>query len=260
MFNTQQFEDILATSWLGRSLFYYPELESTNSHAKTIGKVNALHGSLVLTDYQTKGRGQYNRQWETNPEENLTFSLIFEPKNEQRLTILTLSCALAIAEVCGEQIDSKLSIKWPNDVLFNGKKLAGLLTEAIFNGNITERVIVGIGININQSIFESSLKDSAISLSAITEKEYSREQLLARILTRIEYYYRLWVTRDINLIRGINKALSGFGTWVSISIDGTERKGKYKFLGINENGSLIVLNKELEVDTFSYEQVRIKHD
>lgn len=260
MFNTQHFEDSLATSWLGRSFFYFQELDSTNTYAKEMSRVDTLHGTLILADSQTNGRGQNSRAWEANPQENLTFSLVFEPSNQHRLTILTLSCALAIADVCGDQVNSRFNLKWPNDVLFNGKKLSGLLTEAIFNGNVVERVIVGIGINVNQSSFGDSLIDSATSLHQITKKQYSRERLLARILTRIEYYYRLWDTRDIDLIRTINKTLLGFGSWTSINVNGTEKEGKYKFLGVNENGSLIVLNKEFEVDTFSYEQVRIKVD
>ncbi|GAB5410862.1 MAG: hypothetical protein BalsKO_32270 [Balneolaceae bacterium] len=260
MFNTQHFEDSLATSWLGRSFFYFPELGSTNTYAKVMSRVDTLHGSLIFADSQTKGRGQYNREWEANPQENLTFSLIFEPSSQQRLTILTLACALAIADICGDHARLPINLKWPNDVLCEGKKLAGLLTEAIYNGNVIERVIVGIGINVNQSDFDDALKGSATSLYQLTQKNYSRERLLASILVRIEYYYRLWDRKDIDLIRTINKTLLGFGSWAKINVNGAEKEGKYKFLGVNENGSLIVLNKELEVDTFSYEQVRIQLD
>lgn len=260
MFNTQHFEDVLATSWLGRSFFYFPELGSTNTYAKSMSRIDSLHGTLILADSQTNGRGQHNNHWETTPNQNLTFSLVFEPINQQRLTILTLACALAVTDVCGEQACSTFDLKWPNDVLFKGKKIGGLLTEAIFNGNIIDRVIVGIGVNVNQSVFDDSLKESATSLIQITEKKYSRERLLARILTRIEYYYRLWDSRDIDMIRSINKTLLGFGTWATIYVNGEKREGKYKFLGVNENGELVVLNKELEVDTFSYEQVRIQID
>lgn len=223
-----------------------------------MSRVDTLHGSLVLADSQTDGRGQYNKEWKANPQENLTFSLIFEPNSQQRLTILTLACALAVADVCGEHVRSSFDLKWPNDVLFKGRKLAGLLTEAIYNGNVLERVIVGIGINVNQSTFDETVKNSAISLFQITKKNYSRERLLAGILIRIEYYYRLWDKRDIDLIRTINKTLLGFGSWTTINVNGVEKEGKFKFLGVNENGSLLVLNKELEVDTFSYEQVRIQ--
>lgn len=260
MFTTQHFEEALTTSWLGRSFFYFPELGSTNSYAKSMSRIDTLHGTLILTDAQTSGRGQHDRNWEADPEENLTFSLVFEPSNQQRLTTLTLACALAVADVCGEQSAAQIDLKWPNDVLCEGKKLSGLLTEAIFNGSVLERVVVGIGINVNQTTFREPLSKSATSLSSISKKRYSRERLLARILTRIEFYYRLWDNRDINLLHTINKTLLGFGTWANINVNGLDLEGKYKFLGINENGALVVLNKDLEVNTFSYEQVRIKPD
>ncbi len=260
MFNTQHFEENLATSWLGRSFFYFPELDSTNSYAKSMSRIDTLHGTLILADSQTSGRGQYERNWQALPLENLTFSLVFEPSNHSRLTILTLACALAVSDVCGEQLKTRLDLKWPNDVLFEGKKLSGLLTEAIYNGNVLDRVIIGIGINVNQTEFNTDLENTAISLNSIDGKRFSRERLLARILSKIEYYYRLWEVHDIDLVRTINKAMLGYGTWAKLNVNGLDRDGTFKFLGVNENGALVVLNKDLEVDTFSYEQVRIKVD
>lgn len=225
-----------------------------------MSRIEALHGALIISDAQSAGRGQHQRTWQSEAGENLTFSLVFEPSNQHRLTILTLACALAVADVCGEQAKSSLDLKWPNDVLFKGKKLSGLLTEAIFNGDLLERVVIGIGINVNQETFTEDLASSAISLRSITAKEYSRELLLARILTKIEFYYRLWESRDIDLIRTINKAMLGYGSWTKINVNGRDKEGTFKFLGVNENGALVVLNKDLEVDTFSYEQVRIRID
>lgn len=220
-------------------------------------KLDTLHGSLILADNQMGGRGQHNRTWKAIPNENLTFSLILEPSGKAPLAILTLACALAIVDVCGEKTKHELSLKWPNDVLFKEKKLSGLLTEAIFNGTKLDRVIIGIGINVNQDSFDSELAHSATSLVLISKKEHSREELLAQILTRLEYYYRLWSKKDIGLLKSINQSLTGYGSWVKINVNGEDIEGSYKFLGINENGELVVLNKELEVDTFSYEQIRI---
>lgn len=222
-----------------------------------MSRVGSLHGTLILADHQLQGRGQYQRAWEADPSENLTFSLIFEPKDQKRLTVLTLACTLAVADVCGEQIGSELKIKWPNDVLYKNKKVCGILTEAIYNGSVLDRVIVGIGININQAFFSDELSNKATSLSIINKKKYSREQILASVLTKIEYYYRFWEFNDVDLVRNINNKFLGFGKWVRVSVNEDVLTGKYKFLGVNENGALVVLNKELKVDTFSYEQVRI---
>ena len=161
-----------------------------------MSRVDTLHGALILADAQSQGRGQYTRNWESNAAENLTFSLVFEPNNQQRLTILTLACALAVADVCANQTKSQVNLKWPNDVLCSSKKLSGLLTETIFNGNVLERVVVGIGINVNQLVFSEELAQTATSLSIITKKKYSREKVLSLVLSKIEFYYRLWSKRD----------------------------------------------------------------
>lgn len=260
MFDIKLFEQYLATSWLGRSFFYFPELDSTNLYAKSMDRVDTLHGALIVADSQSKGRGQYSRNWESTPEENLTFSLVFEPSNQFRLTILTLACALAVSDVCAHLTKKSFSLKWPNDILFESKKISGLLTEAIYNGNVIDRVVIGIGININQKEFSEELEKSATSLGIITDKVHSREKILCLILSKIEFYYRLWSKRDIELIKTINKSLIGYGEWVNVEINDCKEEGKYKFLGVNENGALVLLNKELEVNTFSYEQVRIKLD
>lgn len=257
MFDTQLFKDNLNTSWLGHNFFYFEELGSTNTHAKSINKADTLQGSLVLADQQSKGRGQYEREWESAPGENLTFSLILEPGSADRLTILTLAFSLAVADVCEVQLKLPANLKWPNDILVEGKKIGGLLTEAIFNGSIMERLIIGIGLNVNQKRFSPELEKNATSLSILTKEDYSREKLLATILTKAEFYYRLWLKKDVELIKSINKRLIGYGSWVKLDINGCEKEGEFKFLGINENGALVVLNKDLEVDTFSYEQIRI---
>ena len=225
-----------------------------------MSRIDTLHGTLIIADSQKTGRGQYQREWQSEQGENLTFSLVFEPSNQYRLTILTLACALAVADVCEDQAKFKFDLKWPNDVLFEGKKLCGLLTEAIYNGNLIDRVIIGIGLNVNQAAFNEELKESAVSLVSITKQRITRERLLALILSKIEYYYRLWETHNIDLVRTINKAMLGYGSWAKLNVNGCDREGTFKFLGVNENGALVVLNKDLEVDTFSYEQVRIQTD
>jgi BirA family biotin operon repressor/biotin-[acetyl-CoA-carboxylase] ligase len=149
------------------------------------------------------------------------------------------------------------SLKWPNDVICDGKKIAGLLTEVIHNGNKVDRVIVGIGLNVNQVKFEEELQTTATAMKLISGKEEPREQLLCDILTRIEYNYQRWVNNSVELVKEINPKLQGYGDWVTLEVDGKSSSDKKKFLGMNELGSLQVLNKELGVDTFSYEQIRV---
>lgn len=260
LFDTDTFEKMLATSWLGRSFFYFEELDSTSSHAKKMNRDQRLHGALIVADDQLKGRGQYDRSWKTEPACNLTFSLIFEPHDEGRIPILSLACALAATEVFEEAAGKKFQLKWPNDIYCDEKKVGGILTETLFNGNELHRIILGMGLNINQQNFGDELQGLATSLIKITGEKLSRESVLRSILMRIEYLYRLWVNQNVALIQSINKKLIGYGKWVDLEVNKEVLPEKYKFLGINENGALLVLNKDLEVDTFSYEQVRIHSD
>lgn len=260
MFDISAFEKTLATSWLGRSFFFFQELDSTNTYAKQMSRVDSLHGTLILADAQHKGRGQYERNWEATPGLNLTFSLVFEPHHQSRITILSLACALAVVNEFESISEQEFCLKWPNDILCSGKKVGGILTETIFNGNVLDRVIIGIGLNIGQIDFGDELSGFATSLALLDIDVPQREQILARLLSRMEHYFRLWSQRDTDLIRAINRRLIGHGKWVRLSINGSMKDGQVKFLGINEKGELMVLNKELEVDTFSYEQVRIHPD
>lgn len=257
MFDKELFEKHLATSWLGRSFYFFKELPSTNSYAKKLKEPGSLHGAVVITDHQTSGRGQSDRKWETSAGQNLTFSLIFEPQKAERFSLLTLACALSITEVINELCGISAVLKWPNDILHNGKKLSGILTETLFLGNHLERVVVGIGLNVFQTEFESDLSREASSLKLEADLTCEREELLAKILQKIEYRYRLWNQYSPELVKQINKVMIGFGEWRVLIVNGEQLEEKYKFLGVNEAGELMALNKNLDVKTFVYEQVRV---
>lgn len=259
MFNKKLFQQNLTTNWAGQELVFLDKVESTNTYAKNLEKV--VPGTVVLAEAQTAGKGQHKKVWSVEPGKNLTFSLIFTPKQADRITLLTLACASAIEDViCKYFDDCTINLKWPNDVICDGKKISGLLTEVIYNGNKVDRVIVGIGLNVNQDVFSTDLQDVATTMKLISGKEESREQLLCNLLTRIEYNYQRWANNSIDLVKEINPKLQGYGDWVTLLVNGKPESGKKKFLGMNELGALQVLNKELGVDTFSYEQIRVLID
>ena len=257
MFKKSLFEQKLATSWLGRSFFFFEELDSTNSYAKSIQTSEMGHGLVIMAENQTGGRGQYDRVWQSEPGSNLTFSIIFHPHDHKRFIVLSLAIALALLEMVEEMTGKKGGIKWANDILIEGKKISGLLTETSFSGEQLNRLIVGIGLNINQSDFDESIRDIATSFKQLTKKEWDKEIILADLLGRIEHYYRLWAENNTLLIKKINVRLVGFGEWVQIDVDGETFPEPVKLLGINEHGQMLVLNEELEVITFSHEQISI---
>ena len=192
-FDLSGFKKQLSTQWLGQDFRYFKSLASTNSYLKSLKPDAVEHGTVVLTDNQTHGRGQYDRAWEVQPGQNLTFSIVFKPHNTTGIHALTLACALTVVELVNNlEEEPCASIKWPNDVLMNQKKVAGLLTETFFLGNTIERLIIGIGLNVNQERYEDELAGKATSICLETGQRKSRERLLNELLRRIEFKYYLW--------------------------------------------------------------------
>ncbi len=256
-FNIQTFKNQLRTTWLGSEFIFMNSVESTNTQLKQLPAEDLYHGTVLLTDNQTKGRGQYERNWESEPGQNLTFTIAFKPPTGERLTLLTLACAYAISKKIEEIIDQDVDIKWPNDLIVNGKKIGGVLTETMFNGSNLDRVLIGVGLNVRQTRFGDKLKKKATSVAILTGTSCSREQLLAGILSEIEMAYMKWHKFDNELFQKISRKMIGYGDWVQLQINGDLKPGKYKFLGVNQKGQLQVLNEQLDVNIFSYEQIRI---
>lgn len=259
-FDRNIYRSNLNTTWLGADLIYKASVGSTNSYMKSADEAEFSHGTLCVTDYQSEGRGQYNHEWKSAKGENLTFTIAFKPGSGDRLPLLTLSCALGVTRAIDKAGVSNCKIKWPNDLLVGGRKIAGLLTETVFMGRSPERVLVGIGLNVNQESFENAVGAEATSMKNEKKKTVSREETLCNILNEIEHLYTRWHHRDTELCKDVNARLIGFGQWVKISINKEMQDNKYKFLGMNDKGECVMLNEGLNVHTFSYEQIRVFPD
>lgn len=259
-FNCESYRSNLNTSWLGADLIYKKSVKSTNSTMKSIGVDEFSHGTVCVADFQSRGRGQYQREWESAKGENLTFTIAFKPASGDRLPLLTLCCALGVIRALDRAGVDDCEIKWPNDLLINGKKIAGVLTETVFLGANPERVLVGIGLNVNQTEFGKGVGAEATSLALVRGEKLSREQMLCTILGEIEHLYTRWHHRDTELCKDVNERLIGFGEWVKASVNGTVKEDKFKFLGMNDKGECVMLNEGLNVHTFSYEQIRVIPD
>lgn len=259
-FDQAVFQKKLDTLWLGQSFCYFDELESTNTYLKKLSADDVEQGMICLTDNQTRGRGQYERKWETEPAQNLTFSLVFKPTSVERFHVLTLAFALALVDHLNDLLDSPSCIKWPNDVLIDGRKVAGILTETMFSGNKLDRLVIGMGINVNQQRFSESLKDRATSVSLVTGKKIQREAFLSELLGRIEYNYNLWHRQQSDLLKSINQNIRGYGQWVGLKVDGELRDDTFKLVGIDESGKLLMLDHDGGIESFSYEQIQLVTD
>ena len=256
-FNITEFRCLAGENWLGSEILYLDSVESTNSFLKDLDHEKISHGMMALTDDQSNGRGQFRKKWYSEPGQNLTFTLLFIPSRAEGLMLLTVAAASAISKVIEEYTGISSVVKWPNDIFLNGKKIGGVLTECLFMGTKPERVLLGIGLNINQVNFSGELEKTATSLKKETGKNFSRERILSRVLSAIQHAYGRWHKKDSNLPVEVNKSIEGYGEWVSVTLNGEMQDGCFKFLGINERGVCLMLNEELDVNTFSHEQIRI---
>lgn len=185
-------EEIWSTcdlSVLGNKIYYYSLIDSTNNEAKKIAQEGVPEGTLVIAEKQSKGRGRIERQWQS-PFGGIWLSVIlrpgFLPQDAPKLTILT---AVAVAEAIRSEIEIKADIKWPNDILIDGKKVCGILTEMSAELDAVNYVVIGIGINANNNGFPEELKDTAISLKEAKGEKVDRLNLLCAVLEKLEYYY-----------------------------------------------------------------------
>jgi len=256
-FNVERFRNRLSTSWVGIDFNYIEQTASTNSLVKAIPSDELVHGAVFLADVQKIGRGQYERVWEAAPFLNLTFTLLFKPPGSNRIPLLSLSAAVAISTVLERYIGEPVQVKWPNDIICRGKKLGGILTETSFYGSVIDRLLIGVGLNVNQKVFSKSIDHKTISMSEIAGKPFSREDVLATTLSEIEHSYYKWHKFDQHHLREINNKIIGYGEWVQITIYGKLQPGLFKFIGLNDKGELLMLNEQMDVNTFSYEQIRI---
>jgi BirA family biotin operon repressor/biotin-[acetyl-CoA-carboxylase] ligase len=174
-------------------IYYYKDVSSTNDMAKQLARRSNDDRIVVLAETQTKGRGRLGRQW-ISPKGGLYFSIILRPGIQAKEALkLTFIAALTVAETITAMYGLKTEIKWPNDVLVNGKKLCGILTEASTEKNIIEFVVIGIGINVNidLELFPTELKSTLTSLKHEVGSEIERAALITNLLQNFEQRYKL---------------------------------------------------------------------
>ncbi len=192
MFSVEFVQNNLTTHNIGSTLIYNPVTNSTNDDAWKLVEDNRFtEGSVIVADEQTQGRGRQNRKWFTTSGCHLAFSVILTPElSQDRLGLISILSSVATADGINKFIELPVRLKWPNDVLVENKKIAGILIESrkIQNTLIT---VIGIGININESAldFPEEIRQSTTSLKLVTGCEFSREDVLISVLRSIEDNY-----------------------------------------------------------------------
>ncbi len=175
---------------IGKKRIYFEEMDSTQIKARELAEAKSVeNGSIIITDNQTKGIGTHDRKWYTTKAKNLTFTMIIYPEcSIQKLNTLTYDIAKIITNTIYTLYNYKLEIKKPNDIVYNGRKMGGILTQITTSGDKIKYLLIGIGFNVNQTEFNDELKDIATSMQIEFNKEFDREEILTEFLYKFEQY------------------------------------------------------------------------
>jgi BirA family biotin operon repressor/biotin-[acetyl-CoA-carboxylase] ligase len=239
-------QPLLRTKRLGRKLHYYRSLDSTNASAYQLALKGAGEGEVVVAESQQKGRGRLGRQWFSPPFLNLYVSIILRPEIPPgEAPLLTLMAAVAAAETLGQFSRLVPVIKWPNDILVGGRKIAGLLNEMQSEVDRVHFVILGIGVNLNvkPEDFPPEIRSMATSVRRETGAAVSRKMFLCSLLLNIEKWYDTFLKkgrepiletwRNRARIKDKNVRVSSFGEVLAgIAVD------------IDSDGALILKTKD----------------
>ena len=173
------------TKYIGKQLKFFDEIDSTQTEAKrNVEKYS--NGTVIIADMQTAGRGTHGRVWHTKTD-NIAMTIILKPEiNIKRLEGFTVAIAEKIQQAIKEIYGIELEIKLPNDLLLNGKKICGILTEVVTIKEIVKEIFIGIGFNVNEKEFSSDISDIATSLYKETKQVYCREDIICKIVENIE--------------------------------------------------------------------------
>lgn len=230
----------LETAWAGQTCLCFPVLDSTNEYGKELAIKQPVHGTLIVADTQSAGKGRRGRVWQSPAGTTISMSLCLEPTlGAENAAGLTLVMALAVTDAIREVTGANPQIKWPNDIILNGKKICGILTELIFRDNIYA-VIIGVGMNVNTEQFPEEIREIASSLKAELGKEISREALITSALKYFEKYYEQYTeTEDLTYLKEqYENALANLGREVRVLDPKQPYTGFAK--GITKTGNLII--------------------
>ena len=224
----------------GRSFHFYPVVSSTNDVAKGLARRGAPEGTLVVAEQQTGGRGRRGRAWHSPPG-GLWFSLVLYPPVLPAATqSLPLILSLAVQEALTAFPVPPVALKWPNDLVYRGRKIGGILVELGAEAEAVRFVVAGIGLNVNITSFPPEVAETATSLKLLAGKALNRAELLATILVTLEDYYVRWCREGFGPYQKVyEQRLVLRGCSVEIDYAGQRISGTVE--GVDVGGHLILL-------------------
>lgn len=241
VFTEAELESVISTRVAGQNLVFLDMVDSTNTRAKQLAEAGAPDGTLVVAETQSSAKGRRGRSWMAPSGSGVWFSLLLRPKiAPEHASMLTLVAAMAVEKGIRDLAGIEGRIKWPNDIVIEGKKICGILTEMSADMDDVNHVVVGIGINANIREFPEELRDKATSLLLVSGQMVRRAALLNAVLLAWEEYYGKYLqTEDLSLLAAeYNTRLAGLGGMVRVLAPKREYTGISR--GINHKGELLV--------------------
>ncbi len=247
----QLIRDRLHTRAFGRNLHHLYSVESTNSYAiDLLGQDKpAPHGTLVVAERQTAGRGRMGRSWISSPEVGLYTSIILRPEISSNLApLLTLGTAVAAHDSIERATDLEVDIKWPNDLLIGRKKICGILSELQAEVDRVRAMVIGVGINVNHDEFPDQIADTATSLRMESGRTHSRIEILLDFVHEFERLYELFREKGPSAIIDKWTRLSSFANGRMIEVDDGVRRIRGVTAGLNALGALRIAQPDGDVE------------
>lgn len=233
-----EIESLINSSY---SVVYEDETDSTNNKAKLLAEKGASDKTIIIADSQTAGKGRKGKSFESKKGQGIFMSILLRPGiSPTKASMITILAAAAVR--CGiyNATGLECNIKWPNDIIYDGKKLCGILTEMNTEMEYINYVIAGIGINVSNEVFDKELSKVATSLKIITGKEYKRSNIIAAVTECFDKYYEEFLkVEDLSFIRAdYEPYLINIGRRVKII--GVKESYEAVAIGIDNDGELIV--------------------
>ncbi|UOQ42733.1 biotin--[acetyl-CoA-carboxylase] ligase [Halobacillus salinarum] len=231
----------LETSWIGKELHHYDQVESTQAIAHRMAKQGKPHGTVIVADEQVKGKGRMSRPWHSPKGKGIWMSLLLRPELAPiQAPQLTLLAATVLAELISHYSELDPKIKWPNDILVNHKKISGILTEMQAEQDQIQYVVLGIGINVNQEEDEipEEIRHKASSLKIESNKTWEVQTVIQHILRLFEQTYDQYLDSGFEHVKSIWEHY-GYRIGEEVKISTMKRSWKAFLVGIEPDGALL---------------------
>lgn len=237
-----EIKSLMHTDWVAKEVLYFDTIDSTNTKAQELAEKGYQSGTLVVADKQESGKGRRGRSWVSPSGTGIFMTLMIKPDiNPNNASMLTLVAALAVAKAITSVTGEEAMIKWPNDIVVNGKKVCGILTEMNAQFDYINHIVVGIGINVHNESFPEEISQMASSLMIEAGgKRFHRAQIIAETMSYFEQYYDTFLkTQDLSaLVREYDKLLVNRSK--SVRVLDPKEPFDGKAMGITPKGELIV--------------------